>query len=298
MTHLMRFNYNLRSGIRLRIHPLFTLLMFMSVVTGHYVEIVTLFSIVILHEAGHVAAAKYYDWRLREIQLTPFGGVVLADEEGSKPAKEEAIIALAGPVVNVLLVLLAYGLQWFGVWSDRWTQYFVEANLTLMVFNLLPILPLDGGRIVQAFISFKFPYFETIRSVAIWSMVSSGFLLGWACLGFGIQKFELNLVCISLFLLYANGHAWKQVPYRFIRFLISRPSRMADWHRKAVLPSPLVVQHDTPLFTVVRRIVKEMPHIIVVCNGKGSVVGMIHEQRCVQHYLEKEQHRAVSELFM
>ena len=126
-------------GFHLRIHTLFLLLLFFSILTGYVLEVITLFSIVLIHELGHIAAAKSYQWRIREIQLTPFGGVALMDDDGAIPAHEELIVSIAGPFMNIVMVALAYVIYQSRMWSSDWTDYFVQANLILCLFNLLPI---------------------------------------------------------------------------------------------------------------------------------------------------------------
>ena len=72
-----------------------------SIVTGYFVELITLFAIVFVHELGHVAAARGFGWNVLEVKLLPFGGVAEVEEAGSLPSKEEAIVAIAGPLQNL-----------------------------------------------------------------------------------------------------------------------------------------------------------------------------------------------------
>ena len=79
--------FNALFGVRFRLHPLFVLLLLLSAAVGRFLEIVTLFAVVLIHEIGHSAAAKAFGWKIREVMLTPFGGVVAADDDGSVPAR-------------------------------------------------------------------------------------------------------------------------------------------------------------------------------------------------------------------
>ena len=285
-------------GTRFRLHPLFTLMLFLSAVTGHFMEMITLFAIVLIHEIGHAVCAKQLGWRVREVQLTPFGGVAVTDEDGSIPAKEEALVAVSGPAMNVLMIGFAYLMLASGIWTHAWTMYFAQANTTLLLFNLLPVLPLDGGKLLRVGIGYALPFYKTLKATTYWSMLASGLMIGAAFGTFGQGGLELNLLLIGSFLLYANWYEWKTVPYRFFRFLLGRGRRVAGWVKAGVEPEPLVVARSAKLTEVVRRLKRERMHIIVVLDGPGQVAGILPEERCTKHYLEKEQNRAVSDLFM
>jgi Zn-dependent protease len=116
-------------------------------------ELLILFIVVLMHELGHVIAARREHVPVREIVLWPLGGVVI----GTKWLgwKAELLVVSAGPLVNLVLTPLLFGLwYWVGyhhggdesrlLWEVAW------ANVGMLIFNLLPIWPLDGGRLVQS----------------------------------------------------------------------------------------------------------------------------------------------------
>lgn len=96
-------------GTAFRVHPLFSIVIFLSVLTGYFLEVVTLFAIVLLHELGHLAAAKNLGWRIQEVRLLPFGGAAVVEELGTVPAWEEIVVAAAGPLQNGFLIFFLPG---------------------------------------------------------------------------------------------------------------------------------------------------------------------------------------------
>jgi stage IV sporulation protein FB len=285
-------------GIRLRIHPLLTMVFLLSAVTGHFVEIITLFGIVLIHELGHVAAAKHFGWRMGVIQLTPFGGVAPTDEAGSIPAKQEIVVAVCGPLMNALMIGFGILLETLGIWTDAWTRYWTGANLTLLAFNLLPILPLDGGRLLQSAFSLIIPYRRTLAVTVYLSMIASAVLFGAAISRLGQQGLELNLAMISTFLIYSNWNEWRMLPYRFLRFLMRRFQRVAEWNERGTTASPIIVTRRTSLPQVVERFMREQLHIVLVMDERGRLIGILPEEMCIEHFLSKKKDSAVHEIFM
>lgn len=285
-------------GVRFRLHPLFVLLLLLSVLTGRFLEILMLFGIVLIHELGHAAMAKQLGWRVREVLLTPFGGVAVTDEDGSVPAREEALVAAAGPAMNVLMIGFAYAMTAAGVWTHAWTEQFAKANAILLLFNLLPILPLDGGKLLRVCVGWAIPYYRTLRTTALWSLAASALLVVAASLRYGQAGWATSAAMIGAFLLYANWYEWRTTPYRFFRFLLGRAARVEAWAKRGREGHPLLVEPTEPLSSVTRRLLRERLHRFVVVAVGGDVLAVVPEERCAAMYASGERDRAVSELFM
>ncbi len=284
-------------GVRFRLHPLFVLLLLLSAATGRFLEILTLFGIVLIHEIGHAAMAKHLGWRVREVLLTPFGGVAVTDEDGSVPAREEALVAIAGPAMNLAMIGFAYAMTAAGIWTHAWTTVFAQANLTLMLFNLAPILPLDGGKLLRVCLGYALPYYRTLKATTFWSLLASAALVGFASTRLG-EGAMTSAAVIGTFLLYANWYEYRTAPYRFLRFLLGRESRVREWSRRGAKAHPLVVEPGDTLQSVSRLLRRERLHRFVLATRSGRVLAVVPEERIASRYATEEQNRAVSELFM
>src|SRR5262245_38946326 len=120
-----------------------------------------LFVCVVLHEFGHALMARQFGIDTRSITLSPLGGIARLDRMSQKPW-EEFWIAIAGPLVNVAIaVLLGVGLFWVNALSPAlagtlgwdFATYLLAMNIGLVVFNLLPVFPMDGGRVLRAILA-------------------------------------------------------------------------------------------------------------------------------------------------
>jgi Zn-dependent protease len=160
-------------GIGIFVHPTFWLLPLMVVmravsggadyVVVSLVLLTAAMGCVVLHELGHALTARYFGIRTRDITLYPIGGVARLERLSDNPI-EELLIAIAGPGVNVVIagglaVLLLLGQVQFG-WEAiqahglafvGWTLFWI--NVVLVLFNLIPAIPMDGGRVLRALLA-------------------------------------------------------------------------------------------------------------------------------------------------
>lgn len=275
------------AGIPFRLHPLFFVVFMLAVWTGFFIELLTLFSIVLIHELGHIAAAKSWSWRISEIQLLPFGGVVKVEDEGNVPAYQELVVAAAGPLQHVWMIGLAFVFSHIGWWESAWATYFIQSNVMIGLFNLLPILPLDGGKILRALLCYLMPYYTVLR-ITLWSSLSLSMLLlitSIAMPGLGIQ---LNLFLISGFLCFANGYQLKHFYYTFLRYLIVRQSAVQERYSgkcgrgSAVLP--IIASSQTLLQDIVKQFKKDRTHCIMIMQN-GSVLETKSEKNVLELFL-------------
>ena len=213
----MRWSFKVAriGGIEVRIHVTFLLLL--AVFASFYgaqggasgtVKIVIFFILVflcvLLHELGHAFAAKAYGIRTVDITLLPIGGVARMERMPEKPA-QELVVAIAGPLVNVviaaalLFVLAVTGNLDFSEVFDP-TRFnalwaLLYTNVMMVVFNLIPAFPLDGGRVLRALLATRLSY-ERATQIAATVGQALALLMGiWA-----FSKGPLSLALIAIFI--------------------------------------------------------------------------------------------------
>ncbi|ADD27380.1 site-2 protease family protein [Meiothermus ruber] len=159
-----------------------------------------LFLSVLLHELGHALTARAYGVQTREITLWLLGGVAQL-EQIPRTRGAEAVIAIAGPIVSLLLsglFALLRGLAPPGATDGQFLLgYLSFINLSLALFNLLPALPLDGGRILRSLLALYRPYLEATRTAVAVSKVMA-FALG--LLGLLIGNLFMLLIAFFVFM--------------------------------------------------------------------------------------------------
>jgi stage IV sporulation protein FB len=263
-------------GIRLRIHILFWAVIGISAATGYFLEILTLFVIVVIHELGHVAVARELGWQVSEIQLLPFGGVATIEEATAAEPIDEIVVALAGPFMNIVMIFLSLLFWWGEIWTEEWTHFFIASNFWIAGFNLLPIWPLDGGRIVQALLCYLLPY----RAAALLSLGTSSFFSA-LMLGLGCYFVQLNVILLAVYLTVINAQAFIRFPYQFIRFLMEKYVRAPEVPQLR----PVTLAPTTTAMEASQQMRRGCYHLFYVKGG-----GLLTEERLLEALLFEHQH--------
>ncbi|MFC4767913.1 M50 family metallopeptidase [Effusibacillus consociatus] len=270
----------LGKGMKIKVHPLFVLLMVVSAWTPYFREMVLLFATVLIHELGHVAAAFFYGYRVKEMEILPFGGVARLEHGalGWQP-RHETIIAMAGPFMNFVLLFVVIGLQDLRLLNDHAASYLITINLTLAFFNLLPALPLDGGRILRAAYSRSLG-FQKATGVAIGMafilstvLMIAGLLALWA--GF----VQMGMVTLGVFLFVSAWQLRRQLPYDTIRFLDTKKRQRGS---RPLPVRSIAATADTPLLKVLAQFAPDAYHVVYVRDARKQTLRILIEEELME----------------
>jgi stage IV sporulation protein FB len=264
---------------KLKINPFFWMIIFLGIITGYFRLLILMFTIVLIHEIGHVIAAYHYRWRIKKIELLPFGGVAEVEEYGNRPFKEELVVVLAGPLQHIWMIAGAFLLRNVGWMDEKLFNNFIDINLMLFTFNLLPIWPLDGGKLLFLLLAKQLPYKKAHRTMLYSSLSILIFLL---VLSSAFFPFQLNIWIIAIFLVISHYTEWKQQQFLFMRFLMERINHSAKETGKA---KKIIVDPNMQIKDVLALFYKGCHHEVVI---KGSYTFKKISEQTLLHTMFKE----------
>ena len=162
----------------------------------------------VLHELGHLSVMALLGVIPQEVRLNPFGIDIVEAQGSARSYGKDALIALAGPVVNLLAWLAGWGL---GVWCGVDTREWMLANLAIGLMNLLPVESLDGGQALYAALCLRW---RAERAASVVLGISFLTLLPLGTAGFFLllqSRYNFSLLLISLYLIFLL--IWKRGRY-------------------------------------------------------------------------------------
>jgi Zn-dependent protease len=270
------------AGIQLRIHITF-LLLIAWLAFGYYTQggsavaasrvifVLLLFLCVVLHEFGHAFAAKAFGINTPDITLLPIGGVARLERMPEEPV-QELIIAVAGPLVNVVIALglfVAGGSQVLlnpaSLEGGTLVAQLFVINIMLVLFNLLPAFPMDGGRVLRALLATRLSY---ARATQVAATVGQGFAFIFGFMGlFGPNPF---LLFIALFVYIGASQE-------------AALAQMKDVSRRFPVSSAMVrefrtLSEDASLQEAVDALLATSQHDFPVVGDTGNVAGLLTRQ--------------------
>jgi len=265
------------AGIQLRIHVTFLLLIFWVALGSASLAIfvLLLFLCVVLHEFGHALAAKAYGINTPDITLLPIGGVARLERIPEEP-KQELVIAAAGPAVTAIIalslfaVIAARGASDLGtvIRGDDLVLNIFRLNVYLLLFNLIPAFPMDGGRVLRALLATRMAY---ARATQVAATVGQAFAFLFGIVGlFGIPGlYPPNpfLIFIAFFVYIGASQE-------------AALAQMRDVSRRFPVSSAMVrefrsLPETATLEEAVDALLATSQHDFPVVDGAGNVAGIL-----------------------
>lgn len=207
-------------GIPVELHISFLVLMLLIYIVAFFnfypsinlltaVLITLVFVTVVLHELSHSYVAKRYGIKIQRIVLLPIGGVSEMEEIPKDPA-QELRIALAGPVANLIIAVISFFI--LIIFRNSLSTvligalyYFIVVNLLLGLFNLLPAFPMDGGRILRAYLAERMSF---IKATKLAANIGKQFAIIMAVVG---VFFNFLLILIAIFVYFGAEGEYRSV---------------------------------------------------------------------------------------
>lgn len=192
-----------------KIHIFFYIAIFICLITGNIRDYLIFTTIILIHELGHITAGKIFKWKIKKIILLPFGGLTIFDNPINTSLLEELVVAIMGPIFQTIFFIIINK-------NFNLTNNIIYYNYTLLFFNLLPIYPLDGSKILYILLCTLLPFKYCIP---IMIFISINIIMIIVIM---LRSFDLIIILILSFLLYNCIKLLKNKNNIFNKFLLER----------------------------------------------------------------------------
>ena len=266
--------------MRIKLNVFFILFLFASYFIGWLQQSLILFASVVLHEAGHVMTAKKLKIKVYEVELLPYGGVARMEELSKFGGSAEAVVSAAGPAVSLALALLCY---FFSGFSELF-EFAFGVNLVICAFNLLPVLPLDGGKIARNLMVFFIGFRQATRLLALLGKAAAFILLGIniQMLLSGGRSVALILAATFIYIGAAKEEKYSSYYYLFTGNSIKQTLTERDKIRKRFIKA----NEDTPISWVMNRLSPVTFCYVQIVDGSGGIKRILSEKEIMDGFLQ------------
>lgn len=183
---------------------------------GDFKRVILTFIIIILHETGHIIFLKYFQIPITKLTIYPFGGLIKTNKLINFSPLKELLISIGGIINQLILYLILYFLYKYGFINTYTYNLFLSINTSLILFNIIPIYPLDGYIILNSIFNIYIPYLKSnILSIIISIITLIVFILySYNC--------KINSIFVISFLVYKLYIYLKEYKYIHNKFILER----------------------------------------------------------------------------
>ena len=264
--------------MRIKINISFILFLFISIYFGFWQNALVIFLSVLIHELSHIMIAKLFNIQVLEIQLYPFGGIAYTENISKYGGRIELLVALAGPVISMLIAAVFY---FFGRQLSL-SSTIVKYNMALFLFNLVPALPLDGGSIVRNLLLSKYSY-----KYATKIMTRSGKILSILIIVYNIVLIlngEITISYLAAAFFIFIGALREEKNCSYIYLLNRNNKKVKKLHNLYV--RQLNVSTETYIRSIVEQFSPGNICRVMVYNEKGELVKELCEADIMDGFLK------------
>lgn len=252
---------------KIKINPITYFLLVICFLSGLFKNIILILLIVLVHELGHIFFVLKLNYKANKVEIYPFGGITEISKDLNSPINHEFLIASGGFIFQLFLWLIFKFLSFTDLISIATYKLFNTYNNSIILFNLLPIIPLDGyiltKSILEKFLSYKKAYFITfiISVLGILLYLQYNYV------------FSLNNYMIVTLLIYKTFSHFKNYKYVYNRFLLERYMNIYPYRK---------TKHEKKLSF--QNFKKETLHFFKVGNK------YVHEKVILKKKFDKNRH--------
>lgn len=267
------------------IDPFFIAIIILAIISDLSKPIMALLLALGVHEFAHILAARGLGYTIDKVKILPFGGIIDIREFDDMISDLKLVVILAGPIANFITTIFLIFLISRGFLSLDFCRVFINRQLYLGFFNLLPALPLDGGRIFVLWLRQKVTFISAVRIVAITGKVLAVGLFAIGTVGFLFKRFFIDFLILGVFLFLEAVKAEKEAPITFVKYTTKKKGNLL---KQGYLPMEAIVVIDkTPVKDIMYLFMPQKYYLVYVLNNKMKVSNCLTETEIFSKIIEK-----------
>lgn len=233
--------------------------------------------------------------RINEIEIFPFGGVARIDNLDSAGPLIEVIVSIAGPLLNLVSASLLFFLHKNGVPVFPGDYKFImDLNITLALFNLLPGLPLDGGRILRAILSYYIGYRKASRTAVLMGKIIAVLLFLYAIIAALSKSINATLIAMPFFMYISARQEEEFLMYTIIRDVMNKKQHIQN--EKVMDAVEMCAYENTHIRELLKYFDLNKYHIVIVIDGNMKVRCILTESEIVDSLSSSSSELTIGEL--
>ncbi|HHW02017.1 MAG TPA: hypothetical protein GXX35_04285 [Thermoanaerobacterales bacterium] len=243
----------------------FVLIVFSSICAGLWVHMLAALAALGFHELGHVVTARTMGMKVEKIEILPFGGRIKIANLYETIPEVEMLTALAGPMTNFAVSFFLLFLIEQKVILPQTGNNFIDYQLMIGLFNMLPALPLDGGRVFILWLRQHMNFISAVRTAARLSKVLAAVLFLTAVIGLFMGKLFINFIIAGIFLIAYSLKEQKEAPLFFIKQIAGKKELL---FKKGFLPvAGLVAIGNTPVKQLLYEFMPDKYYFVYIVDN-------------------------------
>lgn len=255
-------------------------LLIVAVLTGSAGSMAIAYLVVTLHEFAHFCAARRFHVGVSGFVIMPFGVCLRLKENLIKDPVQESIICAAGPVCNLLLIAAAVLLRPYLSCPEDWYAFFLYSNLSILLINIVPIIPLDGGRILRAVLTHHYGFIKAVRITEVVSQINIALvgLLGIYILY--LTHFNVSMMMLCAFLLFNMSAEKKNSELIVMQQIIYSKEKLT---KRQIMPvKELAVIEQTDARRLLKNFSYNSYYLLSVLDQNLTILGTLSETQVIE----------------
>lgn len=273
-----------KNSFRIQIKPSFLAVMLIMIALDYAGQFFILFLSVTIHESAHMILAFIFKCKTNKLIITPIGETAVIKELNKLCLIKRLLVTIIGPLTNIIIFII------FLPFSSDIIDSIKYINLALALFNLLPIYPLDGGRLILSLLGYNIGVLNANNIMIKISRIFSIILIILGIVQMILFSYNISLLCIGIYLIKLNKKEHLKLMYEFYKFIINRKQH-------GIIPVKILLVDKT---LNIKKIIFKFCfdyYLILYIYDNGKVIKSLPEKTIINYIQLKGLNGTIDDIF-